>query len=368
MDSPMPRPPLSWVAGLAMLASSPSAAQQVVEIDFEAGRTIVVDELRDMNASHLAVDWTRGVFYITDSEEPCGAMGFSLETGEWVRTIPTPKGEGPGELMARPRGLAIAPHGGLYVIGYPRVVEVDLAGKSLDTWLLASPPAKMVCNFGGEPAIPTQGGVVRRKPDGTGETLGPVRAEGNFVAAASPDITLMSTLQVYQSDIACTDDHAYVLVSYDVGPDTVFVYDRSGGNSRVPLPSEGIEGMMDCRPWGYLGEPPDEHCRVALHNLRPSFDDQGNLVLFGLDDQVHGVIIDPETGCHALVHATTEKLHLPVAVYADSALVFHYTYMEQVVDGRRAMARVLNRADKVSLHPLRRVSGDPCPGMLTTVN
>ena len=364
----MPRPSLPWVVGLVMLASSPSAAQQVVEIDFEAGRTIVDDEWRAMNPSHLAVDWSRGVFYVTDSEEPYGVMAFSLETGKHLRTIATPKGEGPGELMARPRGLAIAPHGGLYVIGYPRVVEFGLEGEPLATWLLASPPTKMVCNFGDEPAIATQGGVVRRKPDGTAEIIGPVRSEGNFVAADEPDIALMSTLQVFQSNIACTDSIAYVLVSYDMGPDTVFVYDRNGGNRTVLLPTEGIEGMMDCRPWGYVGEPPKEHCRVALHDLRPSFDDRRNLVLFGLDNQVHGVIIDPETGCHALVNATTDKLHRPVAVHADSALVFHYTYTEQVVNGRPTMARVLNRADKVSLHPLRRVSGDPCPGMLTTVN
>lgn len=190
-------------------------------------------------------------------------------------------------------------------------------------WLLASPPAKTVCDFGGEPAIPAQGGVVRRRPDGTGETIGPVRSEGNFVAVAESDIALMSTLQVFQSDIACTDERAYVLVSYDVGPDTGFVYDRSGEIGRVLLPADGIEGMMDCRPWGYVGEPPERHCRVALHDLRPSFDDQGNLVLFGLDSQVHGVIVNPDTGCYALVSNTTD--------------------------------------------PLRRVSGDRCAGMLTTV-
>ena len=349
-----------------MLAASPSAAQQVVEIDFEAGRTIIDDGWRDMTPAHLAVDWSRSVFYITDSEEPYGIMAFSLETGERIHTLRTPKGEGPGELAARPRGLAIAPHGGLYVIGYPRVIELDLEGNPLDTWLLSSPPAKTVCNFGGEPAVPAQGGVFRRKPDGHGETSGPVRSEGNFVALAEPDVAFMNTMQVFQSNIACTDDDAYVLVSYNVGPDSVFVYDRSGEDSRVLLPTIGIDGMMDCRPWGY-GDLPEDHCRVALYDLNPSFDDLGNLVLFGIDDQVHGIIIDPETGCHALVEATTEDLHRPVAVHADSALVFHYTYNEQIVDGQRIMGQVLNRANKVSIHPLRRVSGDPCLGMLPSV-
>ncbi len=362
----MSRSPLPWVVGLIILAASPSAAQQVVEIDFEAGRTIIDDEWRDMAPAHLAVDWDRRVFYITDSEEPYGVMAFSLETGEWIRTLRTPKGEGPGEIMARPRGLAIAPHGGLYVIGYPRVIELDLEGKPLDTWLLSSPPAKTVCNFGGEPAVPAQGGVVRRKPDGYGETIGPVLSEGDFVALAEPDVAFMSTMQVFQSNIACTDDRAYVLVSYNVGLDTVFVYSRSGEDSRVLLPTEGIEGMMDCRSWGY-GNLPEDHCRVALYDLYPSFDDLGNLVLFGLDDQVHGIIIDPETGCHALVEATTKKLHRPVAIHADSVLVFHYTHEEQIVDGQRITGRVLTRANKVSMHPLRRVSGNPCPGMLPSI-
>ena len=238
-----------------------------------------------MQPSHLAVDWDRNVFIVTDREEPRGVMAFSLET-----------------------------------------------------------------------AIPAGGGVFRRKPDGTGEALGPVRPQGN----------LRGTLQVFQSGIACTDDRAYVVVSYDTGPDTVFVYDRSGEESRVLLPTVGIEGMMDCRSWNYAGEPPAQHCRTALHDVDPSFDDRGHLVLFGRDRKVHGVIINPDTGCHALVRNSTEAAHRPVAVHADSVLVFHRIVVEEMIDGRRTTVR-RSDADKVSLHPFRRVSGDPCPGMLPSV-
>ncbi len=85
---------------LACMPAIPQAgsAQHIVEIDYSAGRTILQDEWRAIRLSDLAADWDRNLLYVHDPEEPDGIMVFSLETGEWVRTISTPRGDGPTDL------------------------------------------------------------------------------------------------------------------------------------------------------------------------------------------------------------------------------------------------------------------------------
>ena len=61
----------SLVAALAFLGSAPGSAsstvppegvppQQVIEIDYSAGRTIIDDEWRAMKPSDVGVDWCTG--------------------------------------------------------------------------------------------------------------------------------------------------------------------------------------------------------------------------------------------------------------------------------------------------------------------
>lgn len=75
-------------------------------------------------------------------------------------------------------------------------------------------------------------------------------------------------------------------------------------------------------------------------------------------------LIDPETGCHAVVRKPEKSWDYDALhIYQDSALVFRYASWEND-QGGFAMSTA---ADRVSLHPLRRVSGEPCPGMLPSV-
>ena len=346
------------VAGVITLAPSPAYGQQMVEIDFTVGRTILDDEWqRSMDPYRMAVDWTRGVFYIHDNEDPEGIMVFSLDTGERLRTISTPEGEGPYEFPHGRHGMAVSSSGGLYVSGYLLVMVFDPEGEPVSSWPLHTMTTSEVCNLGGEPAVPAQGGIVRRKSDGTSERIGP----GPTARGESPRAI---AVRVALGRIACTKDRAYVVAAYDASPDSVFVYHLNGEEGRVLLPTEGIDGMMDCRRWVTN---PGHTCRVGLHSLRPSFDDRGNLVLFGPDEQVHGLIINPETGCHALVRNTTKRRHQPVGIHGDSVLVLHFESTEREVNGR-TVTSYRDYANKVSMHPLRRVSGDPCPGVLPSVN
>ena len=373
----MRAPTLLVIAGL--VAAPTAVAQQVLQVDYTTGRTIIDDEWRHINTDHLAVDPTRGVLYVIDPEEPEGIMAFSLETGEWIRTIPTPKGDGPGEFPEGRQSMAIARDGGLYVSGFVRVLKFDTLGVRVGSWTPRAPAARStVCDLGGEPAVPIPNGVLRRGPDDTDQTIGPSAVEGEVIHAESLDDGMAIHFRLMRARIACTDDAAYVVMTYDSGADSVFAYHHSGEASRVALPMEGIEGMEECRQIGGGDLPPGFQriggsCPYWSLSLRPSIDEHGNVVLFGRDWVVAGTIIDPETGCHALVQkdfrAPDRGLgSSPVRILRDSVLVvWQDAEVTETADGRRnfRMAGVNNR---VSLHPLRRISGEPCPGMLESVN
>ena len=372
----MPRPTLPWVAGLVALLAPAVDAQQVLEIDFTTGRTIIDDEWRSMSGS-VAADWDRNILYVKDDEEPEGIMAFSLETGEWIRTIATPRGDGPHEFSQGRDGIAIAPGGGFYISGLLRVVEYDPQGRPIDSWRPAAPPRGQVCNFAGAPVVLTHGGLVRRGPNGTDEAVGPVSARGD---AETPEDAGAITLGLLNAKIACSEDAAYVLMSKGylvagregsgAGVDSILVYYLNGEEGRLAVPAEGAYGRGKCEHKVTVGgRQRTLPCPHWSQSADLSLDDLGNIVLFGMDSRTHGAIINPETGCYALIRSTTGLRDMPVGVHADSVLVFRNATNE-VTDqqGRTVNSILMDSATRASLHPLRRVGGEPCPGMLPSVS
>ncbi len=67
----------------------------------------------------------------------------------------------------------MGPGGRLYVSGLLRVIEFDSTGVPVSSWTPRAPTSKLVCNLGGQPAIPAQYGVIRRGPGGADEGIGP---------------------------------------------------------------------------------------------------------------------------------------------------------------------------------------------------
>ncbi|MCY3809550.1 MAG: hypothetical protein OXG58_09050 [Gemmatimonadetes bacterium] len=344
-------------------------AQQVLEIDYATGRTIIDDQWRSMRASDLAVDRGRGILYVIDAEEPEGVMAFSLETGEWIRTIQTPEGDGPREFPAGRRGIAAARDGALYAAGPKRVIEYDSAGAFVSSWIPDWATSFHVCDFGGEPAIPIPEGVIRRGPEGREDVLpSPDAEQSRFVVLSEVQGRTAMTAHV-DFRIACGETSAFVVRSYDHGPDSVFVYHRGGEVGRVAVPTDFADWAEDCgeevtTPSGHLWRIP---CPIWNRGLYPSFDGRGNLVLFSeVDFETAGTIIDPETGCYAIVRKdpSTGKARVPVRILGDSVLVFRNHSEPNENGGTTYYADSANRA---SLHPLRRVSGEPCPGILPTV-
>ena len=336
-----------------LFAPALCSAQQVVEIDYSAGRTIIDDELRGMRPHDLAVDWDRNILYVNDAVEPNGIMVFSLETGEWIRTIATPRGDGPFEFSQGTGSLALASDGGLYVSGYQRVVTYDTNGEPVHTWTPNAPMRRAVCELDGKPAVPVLNGVLRHET----EAIGPQAVtDGTVGVIISEQEGLDRSMLLARSRIACTDGRAFVVLTYSEGPDSVFVYHVNGDVNRVIVPTEFSED------WG---------CRIAgracppwTRNLRPSFDHRGNLVLFGSEWRTGGAIINPETGCYAIVqkNVQTDITRVPVRMKGDSILVF-----SDDQELKAGFDLYLGSANKVSIHPLRHVSGEPCPGVIPSV-
>ena len=360
------------VFGSVILASS-AGAQEVVEIDLEAGRTIIDSEYRSLYSGRVAVDWKRGLLYGDDDEEPEGIMVFSLETGEWVRTVSTPKGDGPGELPGGMMGMALAPDGGLYASGFVRIVEFDSLGIPIANWTPTRPPSMGVCDLDREPAVVTHGGVLRRGSNYQDQNIGPVRTTHGGAAINAPRDEALAIGLALASDtrIVCSEDAAYVFTGYDDRPGTLNIYRLDGTADELTVPVENArEGGCTIaeRRSGQRVIERDIPCQHWSRRAHISLDDHGNVVLFGADGLTHGAIINPETGCYALVRAGRRYLHKPVSVHEDSALVFHNDYTEVTLpDGRKHRNVRPNSSPKVTINPIRRVSGEPCDGVLPNV-
>ena len=241
-------------------------AQQVLQIDTVAGRVIIDDEWRAVETLQgLVLDRDRSIIYVNDAEEPEGVMVFSLETGEWLRTIRTSTGDGPFELSRGKRGMALAGNGGLYVSGYVRVLEFDRLGAPISNWSPRAEVPSSVCDFDGQPAIPAPRGVIRRGPDGEDEVIGPRAREG--AAAATSGRTLSAR-------IVCGRDTAYVVFSNSEGPDSVFAYHRNGEMERLAVPDEVTEALEGCTVATTVGPgvPVELPCINMTRQLKPSLD------------------------------------------------------------------------------------------------
>ena len=358
------------LAAVAMALGAIAAdAQQVLVIDTAAGRVIIDDQWRAIRTMEdMPLDRTRALLYVTDAEEQEEAvMAFSLETGEWIRTVPTPEGDGPRELSRGISGLSIGRDGRLYVAGFVRVLEFDPLGQYVGNWRPLAETVWGVCEFGGQPAIVAAGGVIRRGPDGRDEDIGREVLDRRTTNTRETPTGFIRTTSGTPPRIACTDDTAYVVTTGAEGSDSVLAYHRGGEIDGWTVPRELTETLNDdCKiQVSQSGTSIELPCTAWPRYRRPFLDGQGNLVLIGHDIEVPGAIVDPETGCYAVVRKPGKSFDYgALHIYQDSALVFRNVAWGDD-QGRFTLS---SNANRVSLHPLRRVSGEPCPGMLPSVN
>lgn len=124
--------------------------------------------------------------------------------------------------------------------------------------------------------------------------------------------------------------------------------DEMGCGERCGVSSADRPGDTECE----IGVGPETRpCPHWSQHTQLSFDDLGNLVILGTDMLTYGAVIDPETGCYALIHATTFSRYTPVAIHADSMLVYHNQPTEGIHNGKRYTSWLEGSSFKVAMHP-----------------
>ena len=343
-------------------------AQQVLEVDYETERVVIDDPLhRSLALDMLAIDHVRGILYVEDLEELEGVMSFSLLTGERLNVVRYGKGGGPNELPQNKAGFALAPGGNLFVADPSKVLELDPLGVVASYWLPRAPTRLGICNFGGEPAVPTVGGVVRRNPGGPDRGIGSNALVGEAVSADSFEEGRAIAERTWRARVACNEEAAFVVESFENEADSVYVYYLDGReDGRLEIPPESTRRWWSRCSVTILGVRMGRPCPEWNESMQPSLDENGNLVLVstrGIRLPLTGVIIDPESGCHAILRHHPQPGSRVVSIYADSAVVFH----RDVEPTEGGGVRVSARAGRVTLNPFRRVSGEPCADMLPSV-
>lgn len=334
----------------------PALAQETFRIDYDRGRTVIEDPWRAIDPYEYAIDHAGRVLYVNDLEERDGVMAFSLESGERLRTIRIPLGEGPGELEGF-GGVALAPGGSLYLWRYPKAILVNATGAVAGEWRPDAASLWMdMCVFGTEPAVPSPHGLIRRGDDGRDESMpAPPPTDRGAVRAGTPEVAVAALRVLANTRLSCTDDAAFVAPNHPGDPGAILVYARSGATGRLEAPPSILEDPVTGEG-GRLDLLPD--------------DGRGNLVLVARDPfgRFPGALMDPDSGCHALLRNPRVQSYRQFAgIHADSALVFHWDYEEEMRDGRRIM-HIRDRANRVTLHPLVRVEGgEACAGILPSV-
>lgn len=350
---------LAVVAAVAASGATPALGQQVLEADHEAGRTVIDGPYRAISlyGFHVGIGHSEKAVYVRDLEEPEGVMVFSLVTGELLRTVGIRKGDGPAELRAI-TSITPASDGGMYVSGFERVLEFDSHGTLESSWTIQHETGRNVCELDGAPTVIGQAGnLVRRGADGTHEVVGEWSLPPLY--EYQPDETRETVLAAYRRNrsayyhttLTCTGGAAFVLMIPESGRvGSLSVVRRRGPIDQMELPSE----FQEERDW---------------HRAAPSLDGQDNIVLISEDNLIWGALIEPDTGCYAILRnpGGSRLVGQFYGIYGDSAVVLHRDY-EEYRDGVRKVVTVWDTAARVSLVPFRRVSGDPCPGMFPSLD
>lgn len=108
---------------------------------------------------------------------------------------------------------------------------------------------------------------------------------------------------------------------------------------------------------------PERPCPTWNERLYPSLDGGGNIVLMGYDAEIAGAVVNPETGCYAVLRKSEADPARRVGrMYADSGLGFTRD-TERTTAGGTTRVVMYTGANRVSLHAIRRVSGEGCEGM-----
>ncbi len=369
-------------AGLVLGVAGQGAAQAVLELDLQAGRTVVDDPYYVFNPFG-AVDYDRRLVYVVASTartgvmrflaaendrrlvyavelaDPMVAQAYSLADGSVVGTYGGREGEGPGEVLWI-EGLAASPDGVL-MGGRGTVVHWRLSGEMISTWRPTSPMVREVCFSHGRPVVAAQKGVVVRAENGRSVAVGNGAASPVVQAQVGADPHAASARDVR---MACVGSVAYVLAG-----DVITGYGAGASPQPIPVPPEIAEVARRRRATS------DPRSGVLAPYSALFADDRGRLVVTVLDRAVTGAVIDPAGGCYELFSVAAPPTMRHYLGMAADSLIFVESVQEpltEVVDGKREVAtgeyqgrdvpKMVNWPRSIAIRPLELVSGQRCGG------
>lgn len=341
------------VAVALAVGASEAAAQQVLAADMDAGRELAGGAEYSFRGN-ATVDYGRRLVLVSEAADPLAVTAYSLDDGSVQAVFGGGRaGDGPGELT-RVDATAVGPDG-VYVAGGGRVLYWSWQGTLLHQWKPSTPETVDLCALNGRPAVPLQhGGLVFRGDDGESVVLdGEARTELDWTGVRTNEAAFRVMHAYHSNMMACNDSAAYVLAS---ASHALTEHKTGTEPRRVPMPPELVEAArmrMD---------------RSSESHFFPGYGDlflaeDGRLVITTFGNWVAGAVVDPATGCYALMTNTNAPVGWSYAgLFGDSVVTLEGSRQPTtgMVDGKRR-AVYSTEETHIFVRPVRPVSGEPCP-------
>ncbi len=322
----------------------------LLEIDYSSGRQVVGRWEHGFPAI-ADVDHQRGLIYLGQATEPFAAVAYSLEDGSILGVHGGQQQRDDSGRQQRSKALAATPNG-VALADDVQINYWDSRGLLARAWRPGVPGIPSVCWWMGEPAVPLPGGVLRRDEDGLGTVYGDQGPWEALQALGEAESSLR-----HDSHIACVEDVAYVLDERLKG----FALD--GRTFEIPIPVALEETSVRRRAAPSIVPILDGYANTLSRPYSGLFDDgKGRLVIVLWASDIIGAIVDPQTGCQAILldRGPRRASRRLIGMYRDSVVVVGSSVVERVLHGVRTKVIDPN-AYGIALHPLAMIGGKPCP-------
>lgn len=335
-----------WSGVVLALATGPASAQQILEVDTEAGRELAGGE--EYAFLRAVVDYGRRLVLVSEIAD-LAVTAYSLDDGSVQGVFGGGRrGDGPGELSSMSVGaIAVGPDG-VFMSGAKRVLYWSWSGALLHQWTPTAPLARVLCALNGRPAVTLQEGLVFRGDDGESVALG---GEASAQIKSASPASVRDDMDAYLgTKMACSDSAAYLLV----GSRHLLTEYKLGAEPRVlDIPEEVVEAvrwMMDAND-----------LKSAYGRLFLAEDSR--LVLTTANPRVTATLLDPATGCYALLKNMPWQNGVSyVGMFGDSVVTMEASRepMERRMVNGKVVPVFSSERTHIFVRPVRPVEGEPC--------
>ena len=338
---------------VALATGAPAVAQQVLEVDTNAGRQVVGGE--EYSFDHAIVDYGRRLVLASEAADPLAVTAYSLDDGSVQHVLGGgPAGDGPGELNYLV-AIAVGPDG-VFAAGFHKVLYWSWSGVLLHQWTPTAPDTRKLCAWNDRPAVALQEGVAFRGNEGetvavggearTSLQLGAFRSLSEVSESAVHDVVNRHNTIL----VACADSSAYVLTGLE---HSLVEYKQGADPHAIAMPPELVEAARQ--------KMESSERRNIYRNLFLA--DDGRLVITTDTPRLVGALLDRATGCWALLKESPWTSFIGyVGMFGDSVVTAEQSRKPMrtvMVNGRRVPGYSSDRTH-IFVRPVRTVSGEPC--------